>query len=637
MCLSTGSIVWSFVLYCHISALTSPFISLLISLNHLDINTLGVSSVSDIPPRELGGNQADNMATPVETEGKFISNIDESPRRSSSPGDPDTARDDGHVDTRFQDGIQDIEAVTISWSKWSLWTAFVMIWLVYFTQGLISGISGALLPYVTSDFALHSLTPTTSVISSVVGGVSNLSIAKFLDIFGRPQGFLLSAFLATIGLIMSAACNNVEAYAASQVFYTVGLNGVGFSLSVFIADITTLKNRGLVQSICASSSIFTAWLGGPISTAFLNGAGWRWAFGMESILVPFVTLPLFSLFMYHYFKAKKQGLVPPRAKHTSMHYIYEFDVVGLLSLSVGVAFFLLPFNLYALQAKGWSSPMLICFLVFGVLFLIWFGVWEKYFAPVTFVPWPLLRDRTVTGACLLSFTLFFSNMCWSMYYSSILQVVNDLSVTRASYIVSINQVVGFFFAIGIGAFMSITGRFKAVTLYFAIPISILGSGLLMYFREPMGSIGYIGMAMTFVAIGSGTIMITDEIAILAAVKEQQHFAVAIALVSMFGSIGSAFGLTVSSAIWQDQFPKALMKHIPLEDMANVEMIYMDIMTQLSYPVGSPTRIAIQKAYGDSQKYLFIAATAVWILGIAGTLMWRNIDLKSIKQTKGRVF
>jgi hypothetical protein len=224
-----------------------------------------------------------------------------------------------------------------------------------------------------------------------------------------------------------------------------------------------------------------------------------------------------------------------------------------------------------------------------------------------------------------------------MYYSSILQVVNDLSVTRASYIISINQVVGFFFAIGIGAFMSFTGRFKAVTLYFAIPISILGSGLLMYFREPMGSVSYIGMAMTFVAIGSGTIMITDEIAILAAVKEQQHFAVAIALVSMFGSIGSAFGLTVSSAIWQDEFPKALMKYIPLEDMANIEMIYMDIMTQLSYPVDSPTRIAIQKAYGDSQKYLFIAATAVWILGIAGTLMWRNIDLKSIKQTKGRVF
>ena len=579
------------------------------------------------------------MSNSVDSEGKAFSNVDEISYGISDDQNPgtDTASDDAHVDTRFQGGVQSIEAVTISWSRTSLWAAFFMIWLVYFVQGLVSNISSALIPYVTSDFALHSLTPTTSVISSVVGGVTNLSIAKFLDIFGRPHGFLLCAILATIGLIMSAACNNVEAYAASQVFYTVGINGIGFSLSVFIADITTLKNRGLVQSICASANVITAWLGGPISTAFLNGAGWRWAFGMESILVPFVTVPLFSLFMYHYFKAKKQGLVPLRAKHTPMYYIREFDVVGLLSLSLGVAFFLLPFNLYALQAKGWNSPILICFLVFGILLLIGFGVWEKYFAPVTFIPWYLIRDRTVAGACLLSFTLFFSYMCWGMYYNSILQVVNNLSVTHASYIMSIYTVVGFFFAIGVGAFMSVTGRFKAITLYFAIPISTLGSGLLMHFREPMGNVGYIAMCMVFMAVGSGTIMITDEIAILAAVKEQQHFAVAIALVSMCASIGQAFGLTVSAAIWQDQFPKALMKYVPPEDMANVEMIYMDIMTQLSYPADSPTRIAIQQAYGDAQKSLFIAGTTVWVLGIAGTLMWRNIDLKSIKQTKGRVF
>jgi hypothetical protein len=64
---------------------------------------------------------------------------------------------------------------------------------------------------------------------------------------------------------------------------------------------------------------------------------------------------------------------------------------------------------------------------------------------------------------------------------------------------------------------------------------------------------------------------------------------------------------------------------------------MDIVTQLSYPPGTPTRLAIQRAYGDSQKYLFIAGTSVWVIGIAGTLMWRNINIIGIKQTKGRVF
>jgi hypothetical protein len=109
------------------------------------------------------------------------------------------------VDPRFQAGVQDIEAITISWTKTSLIAAYIFIWLVYFVQTMVAGISGALLPYVTSGFALHSLTPTTGVLSSVIGGVTNMSIAKTLDVFGRPQGFLFCAVLATIGLIMAAA------------------------------------------------------------------------------------------------------------------------------------------------------------------------------------------------------------------------------------------------------------------------------------------------------------------------------------------------------------------------------------------------------------------------------------------------
>ncbi|CAG2008709.1 unnamed protein product [Fusarium graminearum] len=581
-----------------------------------------------------------SLPNPVDPGAKVLHRVLEA-QHDAPYRDSEASSSDSAVDTDVQHGIQEIEAVTLSWSKTSLLVAFVLIWLVYFVQGLVGGISGALLPYVTSDFAMHSLTATTSVMSFVIGGVTNLSIAKTLDVFGRPQGFMFCAITATIGLIMSAACNNVEAYAASQVFYTVGINGIGYSLSVFIADTTSLRNRGLIQSICASPNIITAWIGGPIATAFLKGAGWRWAFGMESILVPFVTIPLFSLFMVHYQRAKSQGLMPNRESKGSFldatrYYIREFDLVGLLSLSTGVALFLLPFNLYTMQAKGFGSPMIICFFVFGILLLIFFGIWERFFAKVSFIPWRFLLDRTVTGACLLSFSMFFSSGCWSLYFTSILQVVNNLSVTNASYIVSAYTVGGFLFAILIGWILSYTGNFKATTLYVALPFATLGTGLMIFFRQPDQSIGYIVMSQLILAVGSGSIMITAEIAILAAVSEQQYFAVAIALVSMCSSIGQAVGLTVSSAIWQDVIPRKLAEYLPAEDLPNLPIIAADIVTQLSFPVGSPTRLAIQHAYGDAHKLLFIAGTAAWVLGFVGTLMWKNINIKNIKQTKGRV-
>lgn len=40
-----------------------------------------------------------------------------------------------------------------------------------FVDSLQQGTTGALTPYVTSSYLQHSLTPTTSIMSSIIGGV----------------------------------------------------------------------------------------------------------------------------------------------------------------------------------------------------------------------------------------------------------------------------------------------------------------------------------------------------------------------------------------------------------------------------------------------------------------------------------
>ncbi|KAF2171431.1 hypothetical protein M409DRAFT_18548 [Zasmidium cellare ATCC 36951] len=547
---------------------------------------------------------------------------------------------DDVVAPEAQPGVQNIEAVTISWTRTALGIAYILIWLTYFVEGMLSGTQAALLPYVTSAFAEHSLTPTVSVVSSVIGGCTNFTIAKILDVFGRPQGYLVCIIIATVGLIMMAACREVEAYAAAMVFYTVGNTGLQYSLSVFVADTSSLKNRGLMQAFAYSPNMITCWLAGPISTGFLAGPGWPWAFGMFCILVPAVTLPLFGLMQWNYLKAKKQNVVPARnsgrtAFQSFIYYCREFDAVGLILISAGVALFLLPFNLWLLQPKGWASPLIICLLVFGVVLLILFVLWEKIFAPVTFIPYSLLLDRTVIGACLLSATLFFSYFCWYSYFSSYLQVVNDLSLTHASYVIQIYPVGSVIFSFAAGVLIHYTARFKPVTLFFGVPLSILGCGLMLHFRKPNQDIGYLVMCQIFISFGAGVIIIADEIAMLAAASHQ-YIAVALATLGFFGNIGGAIGLTVTSAIWQNTFPKKLLEYLPAEAQPDLLTIYSDLTTQLSYPVGSPTRLAIQRAYGDAQKDILIAATAVWALGIGAVLLWRNVKVSENKQTKGHV-
>jgi hypothetical protein len=53
--------------------------------------------------------------------------------------------------------------------------------------------------YVTSSFYLLPLTGTTSIISSIIGGVVKLPTAKFIDRVGRAEGFAIMTMFATVG------------------------------------------------------------------------------------------------------------------------------------------------------------------------------------------------------------------------------------------------------------------------------------------------------------------------------------------------------------------------------------------------------------------------------------------------------
>lgn len=67
-------------------------------------------------------------------------------------------------------------------------------------------------------------------------------------------------------------------------------SGLQLLTQIIIADITTLKWRGLVSSLVSAPFLINAFVGANISTAVLGHAGWRW--GCTST-------PSFSLLLLH--------------------------------------------------------------------------------------------------------------------------------------------------------------------------------------------------------------------------------------------------------------------------------------------------------------------------------------------------
>ena len=311
-------------------------------------------------------------------------------------------------------------------------------------------------------------------------------------------------------------------------------------------------------------------------------------------------------------------------------------VPGVCLFAGGLTIFLLPFTLATSAPNGWKSGYIIAMIIVGFILLIFFGVYEMLWAPAPFLKYEFLTDRSVIGACLIDMTYQVSYYCWNSYFTSFLQVVCNQSIANAGYINSTFQVVSGVLLFIVGYLIRRTGRFKWV-FYVGIPIYTLGLGLMIYFRRPNQHIGYIIMCEILISIGGSSFILLVQLAVLAAV-DHQHIAAVLAMLYVSGTIGGAVGNTISGTIWTNTFLKALLRKLPESALPNAVSIYSSLPMQLSYPVGSPERIAIQESYGYAQARMLAAGLGVFSLCYVWVLLLRNHDVsKKTTQTKGFVF
>jgi hypothetical protein len=82
--------------------------------------------------------------------------------------------------------------------------------------------------------------------------------------------------------------------------------------------------------------------------------------------------------------------------------------MGLVLIIAAFSLILLPIALANSQRQGWASPTIIGMLIAGSVCLVAFPIYEKYLSRKSFIPFHLLTDRSVIGACLMAAFLFIS-------------------------------------------------------------------------------------------------------------------------------------------------------------------------------------------------------------------------------------
>ena len=349
------------------------------------------------------------------------------------------------------------------------------------------------------------------------------------------------------------------------------------------------------------------------------------------------------MFKYYERKAKKQGLFVTQASGRSVgqsiaHYFHEFDVVGALILMAAFVLFLLPFSLQTYSRVTYGSPAFIAMIVIGLVLFPVFAIWEKYCARTHFIRWELFRQRTVIGACMVAIAIQFSFYCWDQYFYQFIQAVYGLNYSEAGYMVQIYNVGSCFWGVVFGLWVRYSRRIKYECLCFGLPLAFLGAGLTIYFRgqDESHGIGYIVMCQIFIAFGGGTLVISHQIAAMAAC-DREGVPMVLALLGLFGSVGQAIGSAVIAAIFAKVYPEAAASKLPAGSATLVSELYLGgAAAAAKYAFGTPERNAANYAFQEVQKWGGVAATCVLIMAIPGVALWKNYRLDK-KQNKGTVF
>lgn len=235
--------------------------------------------------------------------------------------------------------------------------------------------------------------------------------AKFSDAFGRGESFVGLTLFYAIGYAIIAGAQGAGTMYAGSVIYTCGYTGLQIMLQIIVADLTTLRWRGLVNGLLTVWFIMNAFVASEISVRVTN---WRWGYGMFAILMPVTLLPVIISLLWAQWKGKKilkQRGVRAVQESRAVRFkraLVEMDFVGLILLATSLALILLTFAL-VYNAKGqWKNASMIAMLVVGcVAFPIFIAYeWKVPARPVFPMRW--FRRLPIFGACLIGFFDFVS-------------------------------------------------------------------------------------------------------------------------------------------------------------------------------------------------------------------------------------
>ncbi|TDZ41402.1 Efflux pump dotC [Colletotrichum trifolii] len=253
---------------------------------------------------------------------------------------------------------------------------------------------------------------------------------KISDIWGRKPVLLAAVGVFWVGSLLCGLAVDMAMLIAARAVQGVGGGGIIVLVNICISDLFSMRQRGVYFGVLGIVWAVASAVGPVVGGVFTSQVTWRWCF--------YINLPISGVGIVVLFLVLK--LHNPRTP--VVEGLGAIDWVGTLTIIGGTLMFLFGLE-FGGVSHPWTSPTVVCLIVFGLLTIALFAFNEVRYARYPVIPMHLFRNRSNLAAFATSFChafAFISGSYWLPLYFQGVQGVSSLlsGVYLLPYVLSLS-------------------------------------------------------------------------------------------------------------------------------------------------------------------------------------------------------
>ncbi|KAF4991294.1 hypothetical protein FDECE_14093 [Fusarium decemcellulare] len=480
-----------------------------------------------------------------------------------------------------------------------------------FLTSMDSVMVGTVLPTIVEALALSSVQFSWVGTSYLIPSATLLPLwAQLSDIFGRKYIILLGYLLFIIGSLICAISHNSTMLIAGRAVQGAGTGNIEVLINICIADLFTLRDRGLYIGMYSAASAAGVVLG-PILGGILAGSTtWRWCF--------WINLPIGCISVFWLWKS----LNLPNTGTPICKGLRHVDWPGAISITAGAVMLLLGVQLGG-TLYAWSSPAVLSLVLCGFAVLVLFLFLQQKISVRPTIPLRLFGNISGSVALFICFCHGFSYITILYFLPVYFSVVLSASPTTVGAYLSILTGPMVLSVAGAGVFVERTGHYR-ITVWAGTLFLTLGFGLFIDL-PPYLSWARIVIYQLVIALGVGPLFQMPLI-VLHAWTERKDLASANSLYSLTREMGSSIGIVVAQILIQvrvkQNAAKALRGGLPRDLVSKISRDFTILSKSL-------LRELPDQQQHELKRILTMSVGNVWMLeaGISGVALLSSYLIK----------